>query len=176
MYYDPSGHTKVTQPITEPEVPGAASESGSNSASKIGNTHQTLQNLNRDGIINSLDGVTDKSTEIANALKNRDIGINVLGDELFESYLGCSSDIVAMQVGDQIYVRSSSSSILSDVVHEGAHALDYLNGIDEGIISSWTGEMTAYSAERLFQIESGMSVQFASEEEMLVHIWSNYNR
>ena len=28
MYYDPSGHTKVTQPITEPEVPMTAGEGG----------------------------------------------------------------------------------------------------------------------------------------------------
>ena len=29
MYYDPSGHTKVTQPITEPETPMTAGEGGS---------------------------------------------------------------------------------------------------------------------------------------------------
>ncbi len=100
----------------------------------------------------------------------------MLGDELFEKYLGCSSDTVAMQVGEQIYVRSSSVSLFSDIVHEGTHAIDYYNGIDENIIASWTGETKAYNAERLFQIESGMSVQFESEEDMMVHIWSNYSK
>lgn len=47
-----------------------------------------------------------------------------------ESYLGCAPDTVAMQIGDQIYVRSSSTSLISDGVHEGTHAMDYLNGID----------------------------------------------
>ena len=32
----------------------------------------------------------------------------------------------------------------------------------------------AYSSERLFQIEAGMPVDFMSEDDMLVHIWSNY--
>ena len=100
----------------------------------------------------------------------------MLGDELFESYLGCAPDTVAMQIGDQIYVRSSSASLISDVVHEGTHAVDYLNGIDESIISSWTGETTAYGAERLFQIESGMPVQFTNEEDMMIHIWGNYSQ
>ncbi|MBU5473134.1 pre-toxin TG domain-containing protein [Roseburia sp. MSJ-14] len=148
----------------------------SGSASKIGSINEIKQSFTREDIITSLDGVTNKSTEIANAIRNKDIGINVLGDELFEKYLGCSSDTVAMQVGEQIYVRSSSVSLFSDIVHEGTHAIDYYNGIDENIIASWTGETTAYNAERLFQIESGMSVQFESEEDMMVHIWSNYSK
>lgn len=46
----------------------------------------------------------------------------------------------------------------------------------EQVISSWTGEYKAYNAERLFQIESGMPVEFTNVDDMLVHIWSNYNR
>lgn len=52
--------------------------------------------------------------------------------------------------------------------------MDFINGIDERTISSWSGETSAYNAERLFKIESGMPVQFESEEDMMVHIWSNY--
>lgn len=62
------------------------------------------------------------------------------------------------------------------VVHEGTHAIDFLNGVDETIISSWTGETSAYSAEREFQLFKGMETQFATEDDMMVHIWSNYNR
>ena len=152
------------------------SEGGSSPALKIGSINKTVRSFTREDIINSLEGVTEKSTEIANAIQNKGIGINVLGDELFEDYIGCTSETVGMQIGDQIYVRSSSSSLMSDVVHEGTHALDYFNGIDESVISSWAGETTAYSAERLFQVESGMPVQFVSEEDMMIHIWSNYSR
>lgn len=66
--------------------------------------------------------------------------------------------------------------MLSDVVHEGTHATDYANGIGQSTISSWTGETAAYSAERDFQIESGMSAQFENEEDMMIYIWSNYER
>ena len=148
--------------------------SGSVSASKIGNTNQVEQNFTREDIISSLDGVTDKSTEIANALKNKEIGLNVLGDELIERYYGYDLDTVAFQEGKQIYVRSSSSSLISDVVHEGTHAIDFSQDISQKIISSRAGEYKAYSAERLFQIEAGMPVDFMSEDDMLVHIWSNY--
>lgn len=153
-----------------------AYQSGSNSANKIGNSDKVVHSYAREEIINSLDGVTQKSTEIAHAIRNKDIGMNVLGDKLFESYLGSNSNTVAMQVGNQIYVRSSSASLISDVVHEGTHAMDYLNGIDQSIISSWTGETKAYSAERLFQIKSGMPVQFTTEEDMMIFIWSNYSK
>ncbi|MDE6950230.1 MAG: hypothetical protein K2P64_04850, partial [Lachnospiraceae bacterium] len=148
--------------------------SGSTSASKIGNTSQTTQNFTKEDIINSLDGVTNKSTEIANALKNKEIGLNVLGDELIEKYYGYDLNTVAFQEGKQIYVRSSSSSLISDVVHEGTHAIDFSQDISQKIISSRVGEYKAYSAERLFQVEAGMPVEFMSEEDMLVHIWNNY--
>lgn len=81
-----------------------------------------------------------------------------------------------MQVGNQIYMRRSSASIYSDVVHEGTHAIDFINNIPQSEISSWPGEIRAYSAERLFQIESCMPVQFATENDMLIHIWSNYKK
>ena len=123
-----------------------------------------------------MNGVTDSSKLIANAIQDGKIKINVLGDELFESYLGVSSGTTAVQVGNQIYMRSSSASIYSDVVHEGTHAMDFINNISQNEISSWPGEIRAYSAERLFQIESGMPVEFATENDMLIHIWSNYSR
>ncbi len=152
-------------------------EQGRNaSAAKIGSTGQAVQNYTKEDIITALDGVTEKSSEIADALRKKEIGINVIGDELFERYHGCGSDTVAIQVNEQIYVRNSSVSLLSDVVHEGTHALDYYNGISQKVISSWTGETAAYSAERLFQLKSGGKVEFATEEDMMVHIWQNYSR
>lgn len=54
--------------------------------------------------------------------------------------------------------------------------MDYINNISQNEISSWQGEIRAYSAERLFQIESGMPVEFATENDMLIHILSNYSR
>ena len=62
------------------------------------------------------------------------------------------------------------------MVHEGTHAIDFIDGIDERIISSWSDEKGAYSAEQDFQISKGQESQFPTEEDMMVHIWSNYRK
>ena len=112
------------------ETLGCSSRTGEsqNMARKIGDVTGEAHNYSRDDFIDALDGVTEQSTEIANGIKNGDIKMNVLGDELFESYLVVSSDTKAVAVGDQLYVRSSSETIFSDVVHEGTHVDDYLSG------------------------------------------------
>ena len=49
--------------------------------------------------------------------------------------------------------------------------------VDE-LIENYPGcgsDTVAYSSERLFQIESNIPVQFESEDDMMVYIWSNYN-
>ena len=98
----------------------------------------------------------------------------MLGDDLFESYLGASKNTVVMQINDHIYLRQSSPSLLSDAVHERVHALDHLKGLSVDEISSFSGEFSAYSAEMLYQIASGTLPQFANEQEIIVQIWRNY--
>lgn len=71
-------------------------------------------------------------------------------------------------------IARAASSRISNVVHEGTHAIDFLQEISQKIISSRVEEYKAYNAEGLFQIEAGMPVDFMSEDDMLVHIWSNY--
>lgn len=52
--------------------------------------------------------------------------------EMFERRIyAVSGDTMAMLVGNQIYVRRGSASVFSDVVHEGTHVIDFLDGIDE---------------------------------------------
>ena len=119
--------------------------------------------------------MTEESTEIAKMIRNNDIGLNVLGDDLFERSLGVSSDTIGLQKGNQIYLRGSSASLFSDVVHEGTHAKDYLNGIGEDIIASKKGEIRAFSMERDFQIASGMPIEFETLDDIIVHVWKNYN-
>ncbi len=146
------------------------------STAKLGHNVKISQSVSRNDIIKMLDGATDESSKIVSAIRDGKIRINVLGDELFEAYLGCSSKTTAMQVGNQIYMRGNSASIYSDVVHEGTHALDYINNIPQSQISSWVGEIKAYNAERVFQIQAGLPVEFMSEKDILVHVWKNYMR
>lgn len=151
-------------------------DDGSISALKVGDLNRTVQNYTRDEILDLLDGVTPKSTEIAYKLRNEQIGLNVISDDLFDRYYNMPPEVLGFQKGDQIYVRRSSPTIISDVVHEGTHVIDYVNGMDQNVISSWTGEIRAFREERLFQINSGIPLQFSTEDDMMIHIWANYPR
>ena len=66
--------------------------------------------------------------------------------------------------------------IHSDNVHEGTHAMDYINGVPYEKTSSWDGEIKAYTAEHHFQKAAGLPVQFANENEIKVHVGSNYKK
>ena len=100
-----------------------------------------IENLcTKDDIIKILDGKTMQSTKIANSLKTGEIKLNVLGDELFEWYLGVDKSVVALQVGNQIYVRKGSQSMFSDLVHEGTHVIDYINKFGVDGTSRWSWE------------------------------------
>ncbi|SDZ24044.1 hypothetical protein SAMN04488156_1114 [Bacillus sp. 166amftsu] len=70
-------------------------------AAKIGTGQKINQSLTREMIIEQLDGVTNQSTKIAEGLRNGDIKLNVLGDELFDMYTG-ATDAKEIQVGNQI--------------------------------------------------------------------------
>ena len=143
---------------------------------KLGSNEHLSKNYTKSKLIDYLDGVTNDSSEIANEIRHGRIKVNILGDKLFENYLGVNSDVVAMAIENKIYLRSSSISLYSDLVHEGKHAIDYLKGISIAEISSVKGEIRAYSSERLFQKKTGIPLTFDSEEDMLVFIGKYYGR
>ena len=155
---------------------GATQGSKKQAVAKLGSKNDRVKDYTREELVRGIDGITEDASFIADMIRNKKIKINVLGDRLFEDYLGVSSDTLAVAVGDQIYLRRISISILSEIVHEGTHALDFINKIDVNVISSWTGETRAYSAERKFQIASGGPVDFEKEEDMMTHIMKNYKR
>jgi hypothetical protein len=125
-------------------------------------------------LLNQLEEKTIQSDKIARAIKNGDIKVNILGDELFDRALG--SDI-AYQRGNNIYLRSSrATDIFSDAVHEGTHALDFINKFGyDGAKSQWQWEKRAYYYERQFQIVTNGKTEFKTLNDMLFHIWSNYS-
>lgn len=98
----------------------------------------------------------------------------MLDDKLFENYLGVDKNTSGIAIRDLIYVRHKSNHILSDIVHEGTHALDYDNRFGSKGISRWVWEKRAYFYERQFQIATEGRVDFATISDMLVHIWGNY--
>ncbi|MCM3625209.1 hypothetical protein M4D70_23600 [Brevibacillus borstelensis] len=139
---------------------------------KIGAKAPTGDNINKNNIIKALEGTTTQSTKIAQAIKNGDIKVSILGDELFDRYFG---EELALAVGDKIYLRKSSGSLLSETVHEGTHALDFRNMYGfEGTKTEWQWEKRAWFYERQFQKATGGKVEFEKIEDMLMHIYLNY--
>ncbi len=155
---------------------GFGNSKGHNHSEKKGIIKQTKLIYTRDSMIKELHGYTEISTKIADGLKNHNIHINVLGDQLFENYLGVDKKTIAATVGKQIYLRSSSASIISDLVHEGTHVLDILAGISLKNVSTWPGEIRAYKAEREFQQKTNRELDFKTEDDLYVHVWKNYKR
>ncbi|WP_128214528.1 hypothetical protein [Clostridium manihotivorum] len=79
------------------------------------------------------------------------------------------SDITAFyNYQGSIFLRSSRGEMIyEDLVHEGTHALDYLEGFGmNGSKSIWNWETRAFSQERQFQIMLGRQVEFSSLPEM----------
>ena len=146
------------------------------SYSKKGELTQVKANHTRESLLNEIDGYTQISSEVAKNIRNGNVRITVLGDQLFNDYLGVDSGTLGLTIGNHIYLRSSSASIISDLVHEGNHAIEYISGINEHNIRTWPGEIRAYKAEREFQIKTNRELTFKNENDLLVHVWSNYER
>lgn len=129
----------------------------------------------REQLIQSIYGVTPQATSVAEGISERRIHMSVLGDELFEKYLGVGHDVLGVEYGDQIYVRRSSVSLVSEIIHEGTHALEYKSGVSQDIIRSREGELRAFMAEHQFQKAAGMPLDFANEDEIRIHVFRTYD-
>jgi hypothetical protein len=128
-------------------------------------------------IIEDLSTGTSQSKRIAQAMQRGDIGVNILGDEMFEKAYRYREggddveDVVAFAYGRRVYFRKGSSSIFSDAVHEGTHALDDLNNL------RWDAhlwEKRAYFYEYTFQLWKGRPREFGNLVEILDHIKKYY--
>ena len=142
-----------------------------------GSTPAIKINVRKQDIIDALRGVTDMSTLIAENIENKNIGVNILGYRLFEAAYGKSEDIGSIngfQRGRNIYIRKSSITGYSVFVHEGTHAMDFVNGVAEKLIGSHQGEFKAFVHEHDYQIKKGEKVEFKNKDEILVHIKINY--
>lgn len=143
-------------------------------ARKYGVLRGLNKNYTKEELLSDLRNVTEGSTEIAKMIEGKKIKLSVIGDELFERYLGADKNIIALQIGNNIYVRKSSETILSDIVHEGTHAKDFFIGVPQSTISSRIGEMKAYTEEHNYQKKKYGKTVFSSVDEIKVHVYNNY--
>jgi hypothetical protein len=135
--------------------------------------------ISRESLVNSLTGFTEQGNRVAQGLETRQIGLNVLGDELFaKAYRGRNDParVRAFQRGEFIYIRRSSARMKSDIIHEGTHVLDEAQGsLPSYGLNPYIWEKRAYFYERQFQVAEGGNPEFLTIESMLDHIWMNYS-
>jgi hypothetical protein len=167
-----------TPPRAQVSAGYSSTESLGNSANKLGNLPRSsngLSNANGRDIAKALDGVTTQSTKIAQAINSGEMRVSVLGDELFERMLGAGPETVASAIEDRIFLRRSSASILTDTVHEGTHALDYINDFGRKAPKRrWSWEKRAFYYERQYQITTGQKPEISTPNDLLDHISNNY--
>ncbi len=155
---------------------GFGATKGSSKLYKDGYQRASGNNFTREQLVDFLDGKTPHSSEIAEKIRKGEIKLSVLGDELFERAFGVNRDVAGIAIDNKIYLRKNSASIHSDIVHEGTHAMDFLKGLPYEKISSWEGEIKAYTAEHHFQKASGLAIEFTDEDDIKVHVWKSYNK
>jgi hypothetical protein len=129
-------------------------------------------------LANDIDGITAESSSIAREIRAGRIGVNILGNDMFaKAYnrhagtLVGVNDTIAFAFRDQMYVRRSSATILSDTVHEGKHVLDHLGGF-QGTLQQW--ERRAWFAEREYLSRLGLPMPHRSARDLLLDVWRNY--
>ncbi|MBO7453744.1 MAG: hypothetical protein J6U54_25710 [Clostridiales bacterium] len=158
---------------------GATKERAYKKSALVPDSSKLLKNIRKEDIIKALFGVTDMSTKIAQSIINNEIGINILGDELFDLIPDKRDPdelkgIPGIQKGRQVYIRRSALTGYSVFVHEGTHAYEFSRNIPQAHISSHQGEYRAYLNEHEYQIKKGEVVEFKDSDDILVHILLNY--
>jgi RHS repeat-associated protein len=133
------------------------------------------KSLTRDSLIDGLLGKTQQGNRVAKGIKSGNISTNVLSDEMFEKAFklkgGRGTAPQAFAYGEQIFVRKNSSNLLSDTLHEGTHALDYLNDFNGNVYQL---EKRAYFYERQFQKAGGGILEHQTIDKMIGFIYANY--
>lgn len=145
---------------------------------KIGDSSYVSRSaITKTDIINEINGVTGKSTDVAQMIQQGKLKVNLLGDELYTRYYG---DRIAhcefASNGElNLYLRRNSASLLEDVVHEGTHGIDMYNKFGSNpLLTTRTWEFRAYQAEGEFQRAIGKTVQYPTGQSIMNHITNNY--
>jgi len=125
-------------------------------------------------LLDKLLGTTRAAERIAKAIEAGEIRVRLLSDERFDRIhhnKGGKNAAWAFADGRTIYIRKSSPSLLSDVVHEGTHALDHLSGVERNRRQL---ELRAYVNEWQFQKTTHTSTQFSSLAQLVIFVYTRY--
>jgi hypothetical protein len=200
--------------LTQDEKKGIIDELNERRNLKIDNFIQrnmangkTIGNISKEIIIRELHNVTEISTEVSRALKKGNIKLLKLDkDDFFKAIkepwekLEDIKDVVASQKGKHIFIRNDTTldKAFGEIVHEGQHAFDEINGLFDDIpllrketnlivhdnisMKSYVSKMTdgqvielrARIVEREFQQAAKQKLDFSSVSEMISFIFKKY--
>ena len=182
--YSVAEYGSLTYLVTETVVGGTAGSGGGSAPKTIGKSGgsafegQTLANYIENtpfwesSIADELDGVTTKSSEVAQNIRNGKVTLNIFDDATYDAKFGKSA---AAASGEHILLRANSRSFLTEIMHEGVHATDYVNGYGKGVLKSVVSwEIRARFYERQFQLRHGLPVDFAKLDAMIEEVKSEY--
>ena len=125
-------------------------------------------------LVSALRGTTRQADRIASAIEARLIRVEILSTAAFYKryrLLDGQRSAQAFAYCSLVYLRANSPTIVSDLVHEGTHAMDCLSGRDR---SRRMLELRAYWYERQFQKATGTRVQFERVVDLVWFVWGRY--
>ena len=122
----------------------------------------------------ALRGTTRQAERIAEAIEAREIKVEILRTAgFYKRYrlLDGQRSAQAFAHCSVVFLRADSPTILSDLVHEGTHALDCLSGRD---MSRRRLELRAYLYEHQYQKAARDHPQFGSPLQVVWFMWRRY--
>ena len=147
-------------------------------SSSLGSVNSGVGIGSKQELIQGLRGTTAQAERIADAIENGSLKVSLLGDDLYNQMIRGQVGERASAIGNQIYLRKGASSVLSDAVHEGTHALDNISGF--GFAQGqpalrYSIENRAYWYERQFQLWTNQPVEHSTVGDLLKHVKGNYS-
>jgi hypothetical protein len=138
------------------------------------NYYYTIEHITREVIIKNLVGHTRMSNKVAKYLESGEISYLILPSNEFEAFLrsrGVKENIQhysAATYENIMYFRKEAfiEDFMSCIVHEGSHAIDYVNGVRY----DFAAERNAFFYERQFQKAVGLEVEYETIETMINYI------
>lgn len=137
-------------------------------------------------IIDGLRGVTQISDRIKDKVIRGEIKVHLDSGVMFNlkwiranlrarAFPGLAPQ--AFQQSGEIFLRRTSKTLLVDAVHEGTHALDWLDFINGRLYrpTQWGSEFRAYRAEQNFLQQLGQPQELRTLEEIDLHIRAHYD-
>lgn len=135
------------------------------------------EKLTREAVAEVLGQTTLQGGKIADGIRKGAVKMNLLGKELYEKTLkkfGIDPKVESVQAlayKDQIYVQRDNAEVFRDIVHEGTHALDYLDDY-QGSVYQW--ERRAFYFEQQFQKWVDRPLEFEDMNDMMKAIYELY--